>query len=72
MKYSLLLITFKVLALHSLDTLDALSIPNPSLLCLVLLLSVVNNFQLIISFTFNYLAVIVVCIAFESSVINLT
>jgi hypothetical protein len=39
---------------------------------LVLLLSVVNNFQLIISFSFNYLVVIVVCIAFESSAINLT
>ena len=45
---------------------------NPSLLCLVLLLSVVNNFQLIISFSFNYIAVIIVCVAFESSVINLT
>jgi hypothetical protein len=37
---------------------------------LVLLLSVVNNFQLITSFSFNYLVVIIVCIAFESSVIN--
>jgi hypothetical protein len=31
------------------------------------LLSVVNN-----SFRFNYVVVIIVCIAFESSVINLT
>jgi hypothetical protein len=38
----------------------------------VLLLSVVNNFQLIISFSFNYIVVIIVCIAFESSLINLT
>ncbi len=83
MKHSLLLITFKALALHSLDTLSdirikafnasllikTLSIPNPSLLCLVLL-SVVNNFQLIISFSFNYL--VIVCVAVEPSVINLT
>jgi hypothetical protein len=39
---------------------------------LVLLLSVVNNFQLIMSFDFNYIVVIIVCIAFGSSVINLT
>jgi hypothetical protein len=37
----------------------------------VLILSVVNNFQLIISFSFNYLVVIIVCIAFESSIVNL-
>ncbi len=91
MKHSLHLITFKALALHSLDTLSdirikvfmllfsvyasllikTLSIPNPSLLGLVLLLSVVNSFQLIISFSFNYIVVIIVCITFESSVINL-
>ncbi len=74
MKHSLLLITFKALALHSLDTLSdvrmkaftkTLSISNPSLLCLVLLLSVVNHFQLIISFSFNYIVVIIVCIAFN-------
>ncbi len=33
--------------------------------------SVVDNFQLITSFSFNYRVVIIVCIAFESSVINL-
>jgi hypothetical protein len=38
---------------------------------LVLLLSVVNNFLLITSFSFNNLVVLIVCIAFESSVINL-
>jgi hypothetical protein len=42
-----------------------MSIPNPSLLCLVLLLSVVNNFQLINSFSFNYLVLIIVCIPFD-------
>jgi hypothetical protein len=31
---------------------------------LVLLLSVVNNIQLIISLSFNYTVVIIVCIAF--------
>ncbi len=73
MKHSKLQI--KVLALHSLETLSdvrikvfmllfklrLLFIPNPSLPCLLLLLSVVNN----------YLVVILVCVAFESSVINL-
>ena len=48
-----------------------LSIINPSLACLVLLLSVVNNFYLITSFSFNYIVVIIVCISFGSSVINL-
>ncbi len=37
----------------------------------MLLLSVVNNFLLITSFSFNYLVVIIVCIAFESAVIKL-
>ncbi len=74
-----------MLALHSLDTLSdvrikaftllflikTLSIQNPSLSCLVTLLSVVNNFSLITSFSFNYLVVIIVRIAFKSSVINL-
>ncbi len=59
MKHSLLQTSLKVLTLHSLDTLSdvriksiytsllikTLSIPNPSLLCLVLLLFVVNNFK---------------------------
>ncbi len=58
MKHSLHQTSFKALALHFLDTLSdvrikafmlffiikTLSIPNPSLLCFVLLLSVVNNF----------------------------
>jgi hypothetical protein len=74
-----------VLVLHSLDNLSdfrikvfytslliyTLSITNPSLTCLVLLLSVLNNFQLKTSFSFNYIVVIIVCIAFESSVVNL-
>jgi hypothetical protein len=86
MKHSLLQTILKALILHSLDTLsditikvfillflnsDALSIPNPSLLCLVPLLSVVNNFQLIMSFIFNYIVVIIVCTASESSGVNL-
>ncbi len=48
-----------------------LSITNPSLVCLVLLLSVVNNFLLITSFSFNCLVVIIVWISFESWVTNL-
>ncbi len=48
-----------------------LPVTNPSLACLVLLLSVVNNFLLKTSTSFNYLVVIIVCIAFESSVVNL-
>ena len=47
-----------------------LSIKNPSLASLVLLLSVVNNLYLTTSFSFNYLVVIIVCIVFESSVLN--
>jgi hypothetical protein len=75
----------KALALHSLYTLSdvriksvyasllikTLSIPNSSLTCLLLLLSVVNNFYFITSFSFNYLVVIIVCTAFESSALNL-
>ncbi len=75
--------TLKALALHSLDTLSDIRIKALTLLfllrlclsqtltCLVLLLSVVNNFKLITSISFNYLAVIIVSIAFESSVLNL-
>ncbi len=48
-----------------------LSIINPSLACLVLLLYVANSFYLITSFSFNYIVVIIVCVAFESSVLNL-
>ncbi len=50
---------------------QTLSIANPSLACLLLLLYVVNNFKLITSPSFNYLVVIIVRTAFESSVINL-
>ncbi len=67
MKHYLLQTSLKELALHSLNTLSDVGIKvfmllfqlshsvyyNPSLLCLVLLISVVINFQLIVSFSFN-------------------
>jgi hypothetical protein len=56
---------------HASLLIKTLSITNPSLACLVLLLSVVNNFYLITLSSFNYLVLSIVCIAFESSVINL-
>jgi hypothetical protein len=72
------LLSTHIFVLHSLDTLSDVRIkvfnasllitmqyhkPKPSLLGASL--SVVNNFSLISSFSFNYLAVIIVCIAFE-------
>jgi hypothetical protein len=85
MKHSLLLLkTFSACALlfrypvwqknksvYASLLIKTLSIINPSYASLVLLLSVVNNFQLITSFSFINLVVIIVCIAYESSVINL-
>jgi hypothetical protein len=87
MIHSLLSCKLLELALNSLDTLSGvrikaslltslliktLSIPKPKPNLLGASSSVVNTFLIkITSFSFNYIVVIIVCIAFESSVINL-
>ncbi len=87
MIHSLLSLKLLELTLHSLDTLSGikikaslltslliktLSIPKPKPNLLGASSSVVKTFLIkITSFSFNYIVVIIVCIAFESSVINL-
>jgi hypothetical protein len=77
MTHSLPSLKLSELVLNSLDTLSDVRIkvdtvyskPKPSLLGTS---SVVNTFLIkITSFSFNYIVAIIVCIAFESSVINL-